>query len=257
MITVCILTKNAEATLAATLESVRLFPEVLILDTGSTDNTIAIAKHYPNVTIHESLFCGFGPLRNKLSTLAKYDWILALDSDETLTRPQEILSLSLDPAFAYTFPRANYYRGKRIFGCGWSPDRVARLYNRKTTRYSEAQVHESLETKNLIFLTSTLTHTPYQTTADFLAKMQHYSTLFAKQYQGKKKSSLAKAIGKAMFTFFRSYIIKRGIFDGAEGFIISLYNANTAFYKYLKLAELNSISLPECTNQSSLHRSEV
>lgn len=241
MISICILTKNAEATLRATLDSVRLFPEVLILDTGSTDVTISIAKEYPNVIVHETPFCGFGTLRNKVANLAKHDWILALDSDEVVSAPlnQEILSLTLDQSCAYSVPRHNFYRGKRIFGCGWNPERVARLYHRKTTCFSPIRVHESLETKNLISLQYPILHTPYRTTADFLSKMQHYSTLFAQQYLGKRKSSFGKALGKGAFSFFRSYLLKRGFLDGVEGFIISFYNANTTFYKYLKLNELN------------------
>ena len=102
-------------------------------------------------------------------------------------------------------------------------------------------VHESVLRKNLkvIQLKHPIFHTPYRTTFDFLAKMQHYSTLFAEQNQNKKKSSLAIAFTHATFAFFKSYFLQRGFMDGKEGFIISLYNANTAFYKYIKLKELN------------------
>ncbi|MFI5343393.1 MAG: glycosyltransferase family 2 protein [Chlamydiales bacterium] len=256
MISVCILTKNGQATIRATLDSVRLFPEVLILDTESTDDTISIAKKYPNVKVHETTFCGFGPLRNIIAERASHDWILAIDSDEILSEGliQEILSLSLDSSFAYTIPRHNFYRGKRILGCGWSPDAVARLYHRKTTRFSAAKVHESLETKNLIPLQYPLLHTPYRSTSDFLAKMQHYSTLFAEQYKGKRKSSFTKALVHGFFAFFRSYLLKRGMIDGTEGFIISLYNANTAFYKYLKLNELNEALSDSSVPHESLDR---
>ncbi|HSX14068.1 MAG TPA: glycosyltransferase family 2 protein [Chlamydiales bacterium] len=243
MITVCILTKNAQETINATLESVRLFSEVLILDNGSTDATLEIAKQYSNVKTYETKFCGFGPLRNQIAAMARNDWILALDSDEVLSESliHEILHIQLNQSLAYAIPRHNFYQGKRIRGCGWSPDYVARLYHRKQTRYFDLEVHESLETKNVQKLTAPLFHTPYRTTFDFLAKMQHYSTLFAQQYQGKKSSSFQKAILHAAFTFFRSYILKRGFLDGSEGFVISLYNANSTFYKYMKLKELNGL----------------
>lgn len=243
MISVCILTKNAQETIKETLESACLFSEVLILDSGSTDQTLTIAKTYANVSIHLTEFCGFGPLRNKLACLAKHDWILALDSDETLSKElsEEILNLELNHKYAYSIRRNNFYRGKWIKGCGWSPDRVTRLYHRKTTQFSNALVHESLETKNTIPLHFPILHTPYRNTSEFLTKMQHYSTLFAKQNQGKKKSSFLKAFSHGMFSFFRSYFLKRGFLDGIEGLIISIYNANTALYKYLKLKELNSL----------------
>ncbi len=244
MITVCILTKNAERTIQSTLESVKSFPEVILLDTGSTDATLEMAKKYPNVEVRKAPFCGFGPLRNEIAAYAKNDWILALDSDEILSPSliQEIHTLSPTSQIAYTIERHNFFNGKRIQGCGWSPDRVARLYHRKYTQFSPSFVHEALETPNLRSLQSPLLHTPYQSTGDFLAKMQHYSTLFAEQNRGKKTSSFKKALGHAAFAFFRSYFLKRGFLDGAEGFIISLYNGNTAFYKYLKLKELNHLT---------------
>ncbi len=254
MISICILTKNSEATIQETLDSVQAFEEILILDTGSTDTTLSIAKGYPNVKIFESPFCGFGELRNKVAAYAKNDWILALDSDEILPPAliQEILSLTLDPACAYTIPRKNFLNKKWIKGCGWYPDRVARLYNRKETQFCFSKVHESLETKNLISLKNPLLHTPYRSTQEFLVKMQHYSTLFAEQYKGKRKSSFRKALGHGLFAFFRSYLLKKGFLDGSEGFTISLYNANTAFYKYLKLKEILNNSF--ASSSAKIHR---
>jgi glycosyltransferase involved in cell wall biosynthesis len=239
MISVCILTKNSSATLKATLDSVRSFSEVIILDNGSTDETCSLAQRYSNVRLIQTPFIGFGPLRNQAAEFASHDWILSLDSDEVLSTDliQELLNLSKDQKVAYSFPRHNYYRGKRIRGCGWDPEYVARLYHRHSTRFSNALVHEALVTKHCIQLRFPILHTPYLTTSDFLAKMQHYSTLFAEQNSGKKKSSFFKAIVHGFYAFFRSYILQRGIFCGPEGFIISYYNANTTFYKYLKLSE--------------------
>jgi glycosyltransferase involved in cell wall biosynthesis len=242
VISVCILTKNAGATLRTTLESVRSFDEVILLDNGSTDDTLTIAKTFANVKVCISPFIGFGPLRNVAAEFARNDWILALDSDEILSSAltEEIKSLQFTPQIAYSFPRHNYYNGKRIKGCGWDKEYVARLYHRKFAKFSPSQVHESLEALQFVKTRFPLLHTPYRSTADFLAKMQHYSTLFAEQYKGKKHSSFATAMGHALFAFFRSYILKRGIFCGKGGFLISLYNANTALYKYLKLNELNN-----------------
>src|SRR5690348_14272302 len=100
MISVTILTKNSEETLVKTLDSLALFDEVLILDNGSTDRTLDLARKYPNVVIHHSPFIGFGPLHNLATRLAKNDWILSVDSDEVITPElaKEILKLKLDPA---------------------------------------------------------------------------------------------------------------------------------------------------------------
>ncbi len=100
-------------------------------------------------------------------------------------------------------------------------------------------MHESIHAKDKVLLKSPLYHTPYRSTEDFLKKMQHYTSLFARQNAGKKKSSFLKAFWKALFSFFRSFLIKGGVFAGKEGFIIFLYNSNTTFYKYLKLNEEN------------------
>jgi glycosyltransferase involved in cell wall biosynthesis len=241
MISVCILTKNTGSTLAATLASVSAFPEVIILDNGSTDNTAEIAAFFPNVRYFTSPFLGFGPLRNKAASLASNNWILAIDADEVLSPAllKELKSLELTHP-AYAIPRYNYYNEKRIRGCGWGDEKVTRLYNRTQTSYCNSQVHESVLHQNPKKLSFPLLHTPYRSTANFLDKMQHYSTLFALQHKGKKHPTFLTAIGHALFAFFRSYFLKRGFLDGAEGFTISIYNANTTFYKYLKLIELNN-----------------
>lgn len=242
MISICILAKNSAATIRETLDSVASFSEVLILDNGSTDNTLEVARSYPNVKVFEAPFIGFGPLRNQLAELASNDWILALDTDETLT-PEllaEIQSLTLDSDTTYSMPRANFYNGKHIKGCGWHPDRVIRLYHRKKTRYTDTPVHESVIPLNIKLLRSSIRHVPFRCTAEFLAKMQHYSTLHAKQWAHKRPSSLRKALTHSIFAFFRSYFLQKGFLLGAEGFLISLYNSNTVFYKYIKLLEENT-----------------
>ncbi len=244
MISITILTKNSEETLEATLVSTKDFPEVILLDTGSTDKTLQIGAKFSNVKIFHASFEGFGRTHNVASSLATNDFILSLDSDEVLSSAlaQEILSLSLDENATYSMLRKNYFNGKHITGCaGWHPDYVTRMYNRKITAFDSAEVHEKIIQGNLkkIELKNFMTHVPYRKISDFLFKMQSYSTLFAKENKGKKKSSLGKAILHGWAAFFKSYFFKKGFFLGKEGFVISLYNGQTAFYKYMKLAEAN------------------
>jgi len=243
MITVTILTKDSERWIKQVLGALQEFDEVLIYDTGSTDKTLDMVKQFSNVTIYEAPFEGFGLCHNKATALARNDWILSLDSDEVLTLElkREIQTLSLNPKTVYSFPRKNFYNGKWIRWCGWHPDRVVRFYNRQQTSFSNDEVHEKVVTDglNVVPLKSPAKHYPYNATEDFLNKMQKYSSLFAKQYAGKKKSSFTKALLRGVYTFFKNYIIKRGFLGGKEGFTISLYNANTAFYKYIKLLEAN------------------
>ncbi len=244
MITVTILTKNSAETLASTLDSVKEFPEVLVYDTGSSDRTVELAKQFSNVKVVEGPFEGFGPTHNKASSLASHDWILSIDSDEVLSPElsKEILQLELSLSTVYRIDRHNFFNQKWIRCCGgWYPDPVIRLYHRQKAQFSEAAVHEKILHADLKIesLSAPLLHTPYRSIEDFLHKMQLYSTLFAQQNRDKKKSSLKKALFHSMGAFFKSYFIKRGFLGGKEGFIISLYNGHTTFYKYLKLVRLN------------------
>lgn len=243
MISVTILTKNNEKYLKSVLESLQSFDEILIYDNGSTDNTLDIAKTFSNVRIIEGPFLGFGMTHNKASSLAKHDWILSIDSDEVMTKElaHEIKSLDLDEACVYSFPRHNYYNGKFIKWCGWYPDRQYRLYNRKKTGFTDVEVHEQviIEGMEHVLLKNPIKHYSYASIEDFLAKMQHYSDLFAMQNKGKKSSSPLKAFLHGIFAFIRSYFIKTGFLGGYEGFLISSYNGHTAFYKYMKLYEAN------------------
>jgi glycosyltransferase involved in cell wall biosynthesis len=246
-ISVTILVKNGEKHIERVLQALKEFDEVAILDTGSSDATLDIASKFANVSIHKSPFLGFGKSHNLLSSLAKHDWILSIDADEVVTKElaNEIFSLSLKSDEVYSFWRKNFYRGKWIKGCGWYPDRVFRLYNRTKTSFSNAEVHEAINTKGLstASLQGHIEHYPYETVSDFLTKMQSYSTLFAKQYAGKKKSSIFHALGHGLFAVIKSYFLKKGFLLGHEGFVISLYNGHTAYYKYLKLQEQNNLRI--------------
>jgi glycosyltransferase involved in cell wall biosynthesis len=248
MISVTILVKNGEKTLEETLESTLLFPEVIILDTGSTDRTLEIAQKFSNVKIFHAPFEGFGPSHNRASSLATHDFIFSVDSDEVLSSElvQEVLDMRLDPEAVYAILRENYFHGRHITGCsGWHPDWVVRLYNRKATAFDQALVHEKIIQGPLkkIALKGTMRHVPYQTISDFLQKMQSYSTLFVEQNLHRKKGSLSKAIIHGVACFFKSYFLKKGFLLGREGFIISAYNGHTAFYKYLKLLEAQNKKL--------------
>lgn len=243
-ISVTILTKNSQQYLQEVLLALKPFGEVLVYDTGSTDQTMAIAATFHNVRILEATFEGFGPTHNKASEKAANDWILSIDSDEVVSQEMvdAIMNVQENPLAVYSFPRNNYFNGKFIKWCGWYPDRQMRLYNRTKTRFSDAQVHEAIIATNMsiVPLKGPIIHYSYASISDFLSKMQSYSTLFAQQNKNKKSSSLLKAIGHGLFTFFKSYVIKRGFLGGYEGFVISAYNAHTAYYKYLKLYEINA-----------------
>lgn len=253
MISAVVLTKNSSRTLEPLLKALEPL-DVILFDTGSTDTTLDIAKKFSNVQVFSRKMedigsksgVGFGFLKNEAASLAKYDWIFSIDSDELPSQNliDYILKSSLDPKTVYSFPFHNYYKNKRIYGCGWHPESHVRLYNRTHTRISDDLVHEKIVEEGCVVQTLPfpIQHFSYLCIDDFLNKMQRYSSLFADQNHKRKKSSFCKALGHGIFTFFKSYILKRGIIDGKEGIIISWYNASVAFVKYLKLDEKNRCS---------------
>lgn len=245
MISVTILTKNSEETLASCLKALEGFDEVVVLDTGSSDLTFDIARSFSNVKVFESTFQGFGPLHNIAAQKASHEWILSIDSDEVISKElaEEILQLKLEGGRVYSFPFHNFFNGRHIRGCGWFPDRHIRLYHRSHARFSTDFVHEKIIAENAreVKLKHPVKHYSYRSISDFLKKMESYSSLYAQQNKQKKSASVVKACFRGFYAFFKSYFLKRGILDGREGFIISAYNGQTTFYKYLKLEESNQI----------------
>jgi glycosyltransferase involved in cell wall biosynthesis len=237
-----IIVKNGEITITNTLASLSAFSEVVLYDNGSTDKTLAIAKQFANVRIIEGDFLGFGETKNKAASYAKNDWVLSLDADETLSEIflDSLQSLTLDDSCAYQIVRTNFYRGREIKHC-WKKEKIVRLYNRKITAFNDNKVHEFVLTNQLKVqtLAGLVNHFPYQSVADFIAKSNHYSSLFAQENMGKKHSSPLKAFLNATFVFIKKYFIKRGFLDGYPGLLISFAHMSTNFFKYLKLYEVN------------------
>ena len=242
-ISVTILTKNSSKYLSECLKSVECFDEIIVLDNGSSDNTIEIAKTFANVKIFTSPFIGFGPLKNLAASYASNDWIFSLDSDEVVSEGlrQEILNTKFEEHTIYEFERLNHYDGKIVTCCGWSPDKVLRIYNKNATSYNDAQVHESIIKNNMkiVKIDGKLIHYSFDSVESLLDKLQRYSTLWAEQNRFKRSSSITKATMRSLFAFFKNFILQKGFLCGKEGFLISVCNALGVFFKYTKLAEKN------------------
>lgn len=245
-ISVVIIVKNAQNTILKCLNSIKDFGEIILLDNKSTDDTLKIAKkfqeNHTNLKIYESEFIGFGPLKNLAISYASNDWIFNIDSDEILEKEalEELKTIKINQNNILSFPRKNLYNDTWIKACGWWPDRVFRIFNKNHTLFNENLVHESLIIKNdtkKISLNNAILHYAFKDISSLLDKLQRYSSLWAEQNL-QKESGNFKAIVRGFWTFFRNYFLKKGIFYGYKGFIISTCNGLGAFFKYMKLYEL-------------------
>ena len=203
-----------------------------------------MAHEFQNVRVFKHDFIGFGPLKNMAAEKASYDWIFNIDSDESMTANliSEILSLKLTDTIIYRVKRHNYYNNKWIKACGWYPDKVLRFYHKKKTSYNDYLVHESIfvnEGMKIVDLREHLEHHPFDSIDELTSKMHHYTTLYARQYRDKKKTSLFLVCVKSLFSFIKSYFFQKGFLYGYTGLTISFYKAGCVLFKYLKLYEFN------------------
>lgn len=237
-----IIVKNAASTINATLASLRPFEDVVLYDNGSTDETLEIAKKYPNVTLFQGEFLGFGQTKNLACSFAKNEWVLSLDADEVLSNEfiKNLTSIELNDKNIYTILRENYYKKTQIKHC-WGDDVIVRLFNRTKSAFTQEKVHEKVIENgfNAAPIEGSVKHYPYATITDFIIKLDRYSSAFAADNVGKKSSSPTKAIFNGIFSFIKTYFFKRGFLDGYAGLVIAFSHMATNFYKYIKLYELN------------------
>ena len=236
-----VITRNEAHNLHDCLQSMKGWvDEIVVVDSQSSDATVAIAQQHGAKIAQPEDWPGFGPQKNRALDMATCDWVLSIDADERVT-PElaaEIKRvLQEDVSVAYKIPRLSSYCGKFIHHAGWQPDYVLRLFKRGKARFSNDLVHERVLTELQVkALTHHLLHFSYLDFTQVLSKVDAYSSASAKQaFARGKRSSVAKALGHGIWAFFRTYVIRRGFLDGAHGLALSISNAETSYYKYLKL----------------------
>jgi glycosyltransferase involved in cell wall biosynthesis len=253
-LSVVVIVRNEAANLRACLESVPFADEIVVLDSGSTDDTVAIARACGAKVAQSADWPGFGPQKNRALAMATGDWVLSLDADERVT-PQLAAQIQdamrSGAATAYEIPRLTRFCGSWIRHCGWTPDRVLRLFRRGQARFSDDLVHErvvtELGTRNAR-LTSPLLHDSYPTPAHYWRKLESYSQAWARQQHGRgRRTSMARAGAAAVVAFVRSYLLRLGFLDGAMGFAVCTMQAQAAFGKYFALYCLNRQDDPSPT----------
>lgn len=249
-ISIIIIVKNAQNTLRECLDSLKEFGQIVLLNNESTDDTLKIAyefqKEFSNLHIYESEFIGFGALKNLALSYAKNEWILSIDADEILEdeTKEELKKLDLNEFNIIALPRKNLYKGEWIKGCGWWPDFVLRVFNKNYTKFNDNLVHESLILPNgtqKIYLKNGLKHYACESIESIIYKMNLYTSFSAKEkFKKGKKASIFGAITRFWLTFGKDYFFRGGIKYGYKGFIIAFLNASGAFFRYMKLYELQN-----------------
>lgn len=244
-LSVIIITKNEAANIQACLDSVRFADEWIIVDSGSTDGTVEIARAAGATVIQTADWPGFGPQKNRALDAAHGEWVLSLDADERITDAlrAEIEAVLAQPRHAaYAIPRLSSFCGHFIRHAGWYPDYIVRLFRRGSARFSDSLVHESIvvDSGTTGRLRAHMLHYSYLDDESVLRKLDHYSTLGARQaYAAGKRAGLGTAVAHGVSAFLRSYVFKRGFLDGGAGLMVAISAAESSYHKYLKLALLS------------------
>ena len=279
LLSVVLITFNEEANLARTLESVSSLisegkGEIIVVDSGSTDRTVEIAKSYGAKVFVEE-WKGFAAQKNSAIDRAKGDWILSLDADEEVNAElaAHISSAMTDAengppewnlaprvkaryedlrtnvgtlASAFWIARKNHFLGRWIKHGGFYPDRKLRLFSRGQARFDESRaVHEDAHSNRptAIVRVGALLHHSYPTLSDYIEHMNRYSSLGAEMVvakgNGKVLFSVINIVLRPVATFIYNYVFRLGFLDGREGLLLHLYHAVYVSWKYAKAWELS------------------
>lgn len=241
-VSVTVITLNEAANIDGCLDSASWADEVLVVDSGSTDDTVDRARaRGARVVVKD--WPGYAAQKNFAAEQAAHDWILSLDADERVT-PQlarEVeATLGSGPAMAgYRIPRVAWHMGRWIRTTDWYPDYQLRLYDRRRARWKPKRVHESVEADGAVGqLTHELQHYAYRDLGHHLQTMDRYTTLAAEEmFESGRRASLLDLLLHPPAAFARNYLLRRGFTEGTAGFVISAMNAHYVFLKFAKLRE--------------------
>lgn len=239
-LSVIVITRNEQANIEACLASVSFAREVVVLDSGSTDATVALAQAAGARVERTGDWPGFGPQKNRALALATQPWVLSIDADERVPPElrEEILAVLAAPtADAWSMPRRSSFCGQYMAHSGWYPDRVTRLFRRGTARFSDDIVHERLLTDGpAAALRHDLIHESFRDLETVLDKANSYSTAGARRLLAEgREASFGAALAHGLWAFVRTYILRLGFLDGRLGLALAIANAEGTYYRYLKL----------------------
>ena len=238
-----IITHNAARQLADCLNSLSFVSEIIILDSGSDDETKNIADAYQARFVHQD-WLGYGPQKQKAVELANYDWVLCLDADERVSEELAALiqtELNNPHHQAYQFPRCNRFMGRWLKHGEGYPDISLRLFDRNVASWSDDEVHEVVRTEVSVgTLSGDLLHDSASSLDDYLARQNLYTSLQAESmYQAGKQAGAGRLLFNPLFRFFKFYFFRLGFLDGIPGLIHILIGCQNTFIKYAKLIDMH------------------
>ena len=242
-VSVTIITLDEADHIAAAIQSASWADEIIVVDAGSSDRTVAIARE-AGVRVETRAWSGWVDQKNFAASLAAHDWIFSLDADERITPAlaAEIRQvLASDPPYrGYRVPRVTFHLGRWIRSTDFYPDFQTRLYDRRGARWRGRHVHESVAVDGPSGqLTNELEHYSYRDLADHLDRINRYTTLAARQmHESGRRAGLLELVVHPPAAFLRNYLLRRGFTDGGVGLTLSMVNAYSVFLKFAKLWEL-------------------
>lgn len=242
-VTVTIITNNEERDLPRCLDSVLFADEVIVVDCGSKDRTVEIAKAKGAKVVHKE-WLGYGAQKNFAASLATSEWVLNLDADEVVTAElrDELLAAiaSENAAPGYAIARKTWYLGRWIMHGGWYPNYVTRLARKTSSKWSQPNVHEQLLVDGAVRrLKNPMLHYTFHDIEDQVRTNLRYARHGSLDLAGRgEKPSITKLVVKPAGKFFETYFAKLGFLDGLAGFIISVNAFHSMFLKYAYLLEM-------------------
>lgn len=245
-LSVVIICKNEADIIGKTVASLHgLTDDIVVYDNGSTDDSVNAARA-AGAHVFIGDWEGFGKTKMRANSLARHDWILSLDADESLDENlksalREMKLAEKDVVYKLRF--RNFLGNKMIRHGEWGQDAHVRIFNRLQVQWSDDAVHESLivppHVRTEPIRKGYVLHRTMKDLKDYSEKMVHYAMLSAQKYysQGKKPSWFKQRISPG-FNFINNYIFKRGFLDGHEGYVCARMTAHYTFLKYARLREL-------------------
>ncbi len=243
-LTVVIVAKNEARNITDCVASAAFADEVLVLDSGSSDGTPALATE-AGARVVQTDWPGYGPQVARGFQMARGDWVLSLDADERITetlRAEVLAAIRSNASDGYRIPRMSEFCGKYIRHSGWRPDYTLRLGRREVSGFTDHFLHAHMTVRGRVAdLRASLLHYSYPDINDVLEKLNRYSSGHARDMQGRGKSaSVPRAVLAGFFAFVRTYFLRLGFLDGQHGLMLAIYNAEYTYYKYIKLMFLQS-----------------